>query len=283
MVRNPMDLHRISKINLSPDVVDGIVFWTKNPAPMLGRLGELDRYMYYFQFTLTPYAEDVEPNLPSKRSVIIPVFMELSRKIGPERVIWRYDPIMLSQKYTVQNHILYFEKLAKLLRGFTRKCIISFLDLYRNTANNLKYLGLDTITHDDRIVIARAFSEIARKYDMALCTCSEAIELERYGVTHACCIDKDLFENLKGCKLKLGKDTNQRKDCGCAASIDIGTYDSCKNMCKYCYANHKDSIAVKNYKLHNPDSPLLFGEIGEMDRVTERKMVLLEEEQLSLF
>ena len=129
-VRNPMNIHQISKVSLSPEVVDGIVFWTKNPIPMMKRLHELDsRYMYYFQFTLNSYGKDVEANIPSKNDVIIPAFQDLSRMIGAERVIWRYDPIMLTDKYTIDYHVEYFEKIAKRLSGYTKKCIISFVDL----------------------------------------------------------------------------------------------------------------------------------------------------------
>lgn len=283
LVRNPMNIHQISKINLSPNMVDGIVFWTKNPTPMIKRLNELENYTYYFQFTLTPYGEDIEPNLPSKKRVIIPEFIELSNKIGAERVIWRYDPILLNPEYTVQNHIRYFEALAKILKGSTKKCIISFIDMYRNTTNNVKKIRLETIKYEDMIRIAEAFSEIAKTYDMELCTCSESIDLSQYGISHAHCIDKDLFECLVECKLKLDKDPNQRKECGCAASIDIGAYNSCKNMCRYCYANYNANTVNKNYNCHNPKSSLLFGEIGEGDKITERKMVSLKDEQISLF
>ena len=283
LVRNPMNIHQVSRVSLSPDLVDGIVFWTKNPTPMLERLHELERYMYYFQFTLTPYGEDVEPNLPSKRNVIIPGFMELSNKVGSERVIWRYDPILLSPRYTVQNHIHYFEVLAKTLKGFTKKCVISFVDMYRNTAKNIDSLRLEETADRDMILIAQRCSQIAGACGMELCTCSEAIDLSRYGVSRGSCIDKSLFEHLLGCRLKLAKDPNQRKECGCAASIDIGAYNSCKNMCKYCYANYSENTVNKNYNLHNPNSPLLYGDMGEEDRVTERKMISLRDEQISLF
>ncbi len=139
------------------------------------------------------------------------------------------------------------------------------------------------VVHEDMIRIAEAFSEIAKTYDMELCTCSESIDLSQYGISHAHCIDKDLFECLVECKLKLDKDPNQRKECGCAASIDIGAYNSCKNMCGYCYANYNANTVNKNYNCHNPKSPLLFGEIGEGDKITERKMVSLKDEQISLF
>ena len=118
LVRNPMNFHHVSRINITPDAVDGIVFWTKDPTPMLPRLGELARYHYYFQFTLNSYAADVEPGVCSKAGHIIPTFKRLSDMIGPERVIWRYDPILINEKYTSAYHIKYFERLARSLRSF---------------------------------------------------------------------------------------------------------------------------------------------------------------------
>ena len=121
LVRNPMNIHQIGKISLAPEVVDGIVFWTKNPIPMLDRLSELDKYNYYFQFTLNAYGKDVEPNIPSKNDVIIPAFQQLSKIIGRERIIWRYDPIFFNEYYTMEYHCKYFRMLAERLGPYTEK------------------------------------------------------------------------------------------------------------------------------------------------------------------
>ena len=146
LVRNPMNIHQIGQISLSPDVVDGIVFWTKNPLPMLHRLSELDKYNYYFQFTLNAYDRDVEPNIPSKNNVIIPAFQQLSKAIGKDRVIWRYDPIFFNERYTMEYHCKYFRVLASKLGEYTEKCTVSFLDLYRNTARNTQPLKIQQET-----------------------------------------------------------------------------------------------------------------------------------------
>ena len=146
LVRNPMNARQISRISLSPEAVDGIVFWTKNPVPMLSRLGELEPYPYYFQFTLTAYGRDVEPNLPGKNGVLIPAFQELSRMAGRERVVWRYDPIFLSDRYTVEYHCRYFRVLAAKLGEYTEKCTVSFLDFYRSTARNMRSLHIREMT-----------------------------------------------------------------------------------------------------------------------------------------
>ena len=144
-VRNPMNIHQIGKISLDRNVVDGIVFWTKNPIPMLPRLDQLKEYIYYFQFTLTAYGPEIESGLPSKNIKLIPAFQELSNKIGKERVIWRYDPIFLNERYTMDYHKKYFRVLASKLAGYTEKCTISFLDLYRYTIRNIQPFGLSLI------------------------------------------------------------------------------------------------------------------------------------------
>lgn len=272
LVRNPMNAHQISKINLSPDVVDGIVFWTKNPIPMLNRLDELKDYTYYFQFTLNSYGQDVEAHVPNKQNVIIPAFQKLSDTIGPDKVIWRYDPIFLSENYSPEYHIRYFEKLAKLLHPYTKKCTFSFIDMYRNTEKNVKGLALQPFTIEQQKYIAKNLADIAHGYGLQIDTCAEGIDLEEYGIQHARCIDDRLLSALIGCPLKAGKDTNQRLECGCIESIDIGTYNTCRNGCLYCYANYSAKSVQTNSKKHNHYSPLLFGEVGVDDKITERKV-----------
>lgn len=270
MVRNPMSYHQVSKIKITPDVVDGIVFWTKNPTPFLPRLNELVSYHYYFQFTLNSYAADVEPGIPLKAMHIIPIFQKLSEMIGPDRVIWRYDPILLSKTYTIDYHIKFFERLARLLHRYTKKCTISFIDFYRNTQNNVKGLELTLLTEEHKVLLARSLSEIARSYGLEMDTCAEDIELEAYGVTHARCVDNHLIEKISGYSLKVEKDKNQRLICGCVASIDVGMYNTCRNGCKYCYANYSPNAVNTNSSKHIPTSPLICGEITNQDTVTER-------------
>ena len=283
LVRNPMNIHQVSKIDLSPNVVDAIVFWTKNPTPMLGRLDELKDYIYYFQFTLTAYGPDVERNLPSKNRIIIPTFQELSKEIGKEKVVWRYDPIFFNEQYSMQYHCKYFELLASKLAGYTEKCTVSFMDLYRNTERNVKPLNIVKDTREMQKELLKRFVEIARQYDLYIDTCAELADFHELGVEHAHCIDRERIERLGGVKLTVDKDTNQRADCGCVASIDIGAYNTCKNGCLYCYANYSENTVTRNFGLHNPQSPLLFGKIDEFDTIKERKVKSLIETQLSLF
>ena len=281
-VRNPMNPHQISQINLSPEVVDGIVFWTKNPSPMLDRLVELNDYMYYFQFTLNSYGVDVEENIPNKSKVIIPAFQRLSDSIGPDRVIWRYDPIFLSRLYTVDYHIRYFEELAKRLSPYTRKCTISFLDLYRNTEKNIAILAPDKFSVERQTQLAKTIAKIAHSYGLRIDTCAEEIDLSQYGIEHAKCIDDCLFSQLLQCPLEIKKDKNQRLGCGCAESVDIGAYNTCQNGCKYCYANYSSKAVYMSSKNHDPDSPLLIGEVGADDEIKERKMFSYKTDQIQL-
>ena len=283
LVRNPMNARQISRISLSPEAVDGIVFWTKNPVPMLSRLGELEPYPYYFQFTLTAYGRDVEPNLPGKNGVLIPAFQELSWMAGRERVVWRDDPIFLSDRYTVEYHCRYFRVLAAKLGEYTEKCTVSFLDFYRSTARNMRSLHIREMTAAQQREMMERFSEIAGEYGLYIDTCSEAISLEDLGVSHASCVDRERLERIGGYRLKAGRDRNQRKECGCAASVDIGAYDTCGNGCLYCYATDSPPRAAERVRAHRPDSPILFGTVGPEDVIREREAVSLREQQLSLF
>ena len=283
LVRNPMNARQISRISLSPEAVDGIVFWTKNPVPMLSLLGELEPYPYYFQFTLTAYGRDVEPNLPGKNGVLIPAFQELSRMAGRERVVWRYDPIFLSDRYTVEYHCRYFRVLAAKLGEYTEKCTVSFLDFYRSTARNMRSLHIREMTAAQQREMMERFSEIAGEYGLYIDTCSEAISLEDLGISHASCVDRERLERIGGYRLKAGRDRNQREECGCAASVDIGAYDTCGNGCLYCYATDSPPRAAERVRAHRPDSPILFGTVGPEDVIREREAVSLREQQLSLF
>ena len=270
-VRNPMNIHQISKIELSPDLIDCIVFWSKNPKPMLPHLDLLADFMYYFQFTINPYDMQLEQSVPTKNS-IIDTFKELSDKIGPERVIWRYDPILLTDTISVDYHIKYFEELAKRLEGKTKTCVISFLDLYKKTERNLKDTSAREPSHAEMLSLAGHLAGIASSHGMSIQSCAEAIELESVGIIHGHCIDNFLIEDLLGVRLVVGKDKNQRPECGCVQSIDIGEYNTCSHMCKYCYANYnKEKVREKSLR-HNPNSPLLVGEVGPEDRIVNRKI-----------
>lgn len=270
-VRNPMNIHQVSKVVLKPDVIDCIVFWSKNPKPMLARLDELKDYMYYFQFTINPYDKGLELDVPRKEG-IISTFKELSEKIGPKRVTWRYDPILLTESMDMQYHVRYFGEIAKRLEGYTDRCVISFVDLYKKTQQNLKGTGVRELTIKEMTELASQLYVVAKRYGITIQTCAEEIALDSVGIKHGKCVDSVLIEDLLGVKMVVSKDPNQRKECGCVQSIDIGEYNTCAHGCKYCYANFKDSMVVRNRTAHDVNSPLLVGDLGPGDKVTERKL-----------
>lgn len=287
LVRNPMNYHQVSKVRLAPENVDCIVFWTKNPSHFIEKLPEIDNlgYRYYFQFTLNPYGKSIEENLPDKNA-LVETFKRLSDQCGPEKVIWRYDPIFIGDDYPVQYHAEQFDHLARQLNGYTEKCIFSFLDPYAKIQKAIRQLGIEPPDADAMNGIAQSFAEIAQPMDIKLETCAEEIDLENYGISHARCIDGGLIERTIGCPLNVGKDPSQRSICGCVSSIDIGSFNTCTHGCKYCYANYGKQAVFKNQASHNPNSPLIFGELGEQDVVKPRKekdVKSLKQPQQSLF
>lgn len=257
-VRNPFNPGMVRTVSLKEEDVDCFIFWTKNPSGFLERLEELTGYHYYFQFTLTPYGKDVEPNLPEKEKLLA-VFKALSEKIGKEKVIWRYDPILISAKYTKEWHLQKLEEYARELAGHTEKCVISFVDLYRNTRIQEKALGLKTMSSEDCLEIAALFSKIAQKRGLKMEACSESLDFRAFSISKARCVDPGLIERITGKRIKADKDRNQRKECMCAESVDIGVYNTCLHRCLYCYANYNERIINKNIENHNPDSPFLIG------------------------
>lgn len=281
--RNPMNFHQISEIKISPDVVDCIVFWTKNPLPMMERLDELEAYNYYFQFTLTGYGNDVERNLPNKKTSVIPIFQELSNKIGKEKVVWRYDPIFFSNRYNVQYHLKAFRSIAEALSGYTEKCVISFLDIYPKNKKNMDNLLSYDLSDSELREFAKELSNIAKENHIKIGSCAEKVDLDEYGIIHNSCIDKELIEKIIGCKLKINKDKNQRIECGCVESVEVGTYNTCKNGCVYCYANYSAKSVESNFQKYDPLSPLLCGHIEKDDKISTRKVVSLKETQISIF
>lgn len=278
-VRNPLFASQVSRYSLSPDKVDGIVFWTKDPAPMLKRLNEFAAYSYYFQFTLTPYGRDVEGKLSDKRE-LINTFKELSTRIGSDKIIWRYDPILLNSKYEQDYIIRAFKTIASELKGYTKQVTISFIDEYKFGGMSV-YESLNTgeITTMLQNELAGQISEIARENEMIVSTCAEKINLEKYGIEHARCVDGRKFEKLSGCRLsankkkykEIPKDSSQRKECMCVDSIDIGCPNTCMNGCKYCYATSNPEKLAMNFKNYNPSGTLLCGVLGGGDKLTDHR------------
>ena len=270
--RNPFKANAVSRISLHPNVIDCIVFWTKNPSyEFIENLHLLSDYDYYFQFTITPYDSAIEQHVPNKQ-FIIESFKKLSRKLGKERMIWRYDPILLSNEYTVDYHIRWFEQLLKSLAPYTEKCIISFIDFYKKSERNLKGTSVRTLTESEIYTLANQMQRMASANGLLLETCAEEYDLSRFGINHGKCIDDKLIERITKKQITAQKDKNQRKTRGCIESIDIGGYNSCQLNCLYCYANYSNEKVIEHIKNHDSDSPLLIGNIDEADIITERKL-----------
>lgn len=284
LVPNPFDAHRISRINLSPAVVDCIVFWTKNPAPMLDNLELLKDYKFYFQFTLNPYGSELENNLPRFRKRI-ELFKRLADKIGRDKVIWRYDPILTNEVYTVSFHREKFAETAELLKEHTEKCMLGFIDHYRHIRPAIGKFNIRPLLPEEIRQMAVSFRETMDAYPaIALETCTSKVDLSALGISTGLCVDNELVEKITGYSIIARKDKNQRSICACVESIDIGTYETCLNGCIYCYAIRGNyATARRNSGKHDKTSPLLIGRLNEGDIVKEREVKSLRTDQLSLF
>ena len=264
-VRNPFNPKLVSRINFKD--VDLILFCTKNPLPILNNLKEIDKPII-FQVTLTPYKNDIEPNVIDKNK-IIEAIKELSSIIGIDNLYVRYDPIFISDKYNIEYHKKAFAKMCTLLNGYVKQVIVSFIDDYKNVRKNYNILKYKEFTENDYKEIGTSFSEIARNNDMTVQTCFEERNLTEYGFKKADCLSHELAYKLTGKKYKNWVARKERK-CNCVQMVDIGVYNSCKHFCKYCYANFDEKLVNDNFKKHNPKSSLLIGELYGDDIIKER-------------
>jgi DNA repair photolyase len=249
---------------------------------MINRLHKLGDYNFYFQYTITGYGKRLEPNVPSSQEAIT-TFRDLSHRIEKDRIIWRYDPIILTDQFNIKYHADNFEKIAKQLSGKTRRCVISFVDMYKKSKRNMASVPVFDITVEQMIELATILSRISSKYKIELTSCAEMVNLEPYGISHGKCIDDKLIEEIFGFTLNIQKDPTQRAECGCVASVDIGAYNTCAHECLYCYANYNHDWVHRNYAAHDPQSPLLFGNIRPGDRIYDRRSVSCRELQGQLF
>lgn len=278
--RNPYNLNQVTKYRLTPDVVDIIAFCTKNPEPMLAHMDILEPYGQYWFVTITPYGKDVEPNVPPKEKVMQD-FCTLSRILGTNRIGWRYDPIMITETYTLDRHITDFGQMAEALAGYTNSCVISFIDLYKKVQRN--YPQAREITHEEKMTIGKEFVNIARKYDIVIRSCAEGDDLSVFGADCSGCMTKRIFEDAVHSRLDVPSNKSQRKECGCLLGKDIGQYDTCGHLCKYCYANSNPGAVRNNMALHNPFSPFLVGELQQTDMIHEARQSSWLNAQMSLF
>ncbi len=265
-VRNPFNQKLVSRIYFSD--VDLIMFCSKNPLPMINKLDIL-KVPVLFHVTITPYGKDVEPNIPDKRLIIEGV-KKLSLVLGIDNVVVRYDPIFLSDKYNVDYHIKAFDKLCKNLNGYVNKIIVSFMDEYKNVRSNKNILKYRAFTREDYKKIGEAFSKSAMDNGMSVQTCFEDEDLTEYGFVKGECLSHELAYILTGKKFK-SSNVRKEKKCECVQMVDIGDYNSCMHMCKYCYANYDEKAVSSNFERHDDNSSLLIGSIQSDDVIKVRK------------
>lgn len=265
-VRNPFNPKLISRIDFSD--VDAILFCTKNPIPILNKINEINKPII-FHVTLTPYKKDIEPNVPPKGEIVEAV-KKLSKIIGKDNLVIRYDPVFISAKYTLDYHIRAFENLCSLLDGYVSKILISFLDDYKNVRKNEKVLNFKELEESDYKAIGENFSTSALKHHMIVHTCFEDRDLTEYGFSKDECLSHELAYKLTGKVYKKEWKARKEGKCHCVQMVDIGVYNSCKHFCKYCYANYDEKQVQDNFINHDPNSSLLVGKLNENDIIKKR-------------
>lgn len=266
LTRNPLFPHKVTRYELTPETIDCVVFCSKNYRPILPRLHEItERFNTFFHYTITAYGRDIEPGVPSVGESI-ETLKELEKQVGARRICWRYDPVLLNGKYTLQVHRETFAYMAERLAGHINRCIFSFVQMYRKLHFNMPELL--PITPEQRDEIAAMLGGIAQKHGMYIQTCGTDGDFRRYGVHSSGCMTLEMLGEANGLQFRSLKHKGSRCGCHCIESHDIGAYETCPNGCRYCYANKNHEKAAANYRRHDPDSPLLLGCLGPEDIVS---------------
>ncbi|MDR2856073.1 MAG: DUF1848 domain-containing protein [Methanomicrobiales archaeon] len=250
------------------DKVHAAIFWTKDPCTLYRHIPELNRcpFLYYVQITLNDYEQEIEPGLPALRDRVIG-FQKISQKLGAHRVIWRYDPLLLSDSISLFTLCSRVERLTKSLSPYTEKLILSFIQIERYKgvkallATSL-HKGVREFSSDEKYRFILFLDKIEKKYQIKTHICCEEKDPFVYSyVSPGNCIDRDLLlqliteQNEENTEFSAflhhaKKDPGQRKKCSCIHAKDIGQYSSCLHFCKYCYANASDAIVRARYQAH---------------------------------
>ena len=270
LVRNPYNSSSVTRYELNPDVVDMIGFCSKNPAPMLKYMNLLKPYGQYWFVTITPYGKEIEPNVPDKNTVL-GTFCHLSEFAGINSIGWRYDPVLIDRTWTVDRHIEAFSYMASRLSGFTKTCVISFIDLYEKVKRY--YPEANNVSIEDQEILTSAFVKIGKQHGMVIKPCGESQNLEALGADCSGCMTVRTFETAIGQNLKVPPNPGNRKECACYLTGDIGAYNTCGHFCRYCYANADRDIVLRNMKIHDPESPFLIGNAMPGDDIHQAKQV----------
>ncbi|MGQ9677188.1 MAG: DUF1848 domain-containing protein [Chloroflexota bacterium] len=262
-VANPFNPAQVQRVSLSRDDVAAIVFWTKNAERMLPLLDELEArgYHYYFQYTITGYPGLIEPRTPSLEHSV-DTFLRLADRIGPSRVIWRYDPILVTNMTDLDFHKANFTKIASMLKGNTRRVVVSLYDHYRGPTTRLRALSDHGVELNLRPELLPGFDALmssiascAGESGLEIASCAEEVDLSGFGIPPGKCIDDDLIRRVLGVEVTDAKDKSQRKRCLCVESRDIGTYDTCLHGCRYCYASRRTDLSLPRLDTRSASGP----------------------------
>ena len=281
LARNPYRPEQVLKYRLDPAVVDALCFCTKNPQPMLSRLGELNAFRQFWFVTVTPYGREIEPLVPEKARVLESV-RQLSAWVGERAVGWRYDPVFITERYSLEYHLRSIERMSAALSGYVNSCVVSFIDLYEKTRRN--FPQAKAVSPDEQKRLIQAFVEIGRKHRISIRTCCENADLAQYGADVSGCMTRAVLEKALDCRLNVPKSKKSpRAECDCLLGADIGMYNTCPHGCVYCYANYDRRTVEQNFQQHDPHSPLLIGHLREGDKIIEARQESYVSAQLSMF
>ncbi|MEW5771963.1 MAG: DUF1848 domain-containing protein [Thermodesulfobacteriota bacterium] len=279
LVGNPFNPAQVSRVSLRPEDVDCVVFWTRHGRPLLPHLAELEArgLRPVFLYSILGYPREIDPGCPPlPRS--LDSFSRLADRLGPDRLTWRYDPIVLSGATGLDWHRRRFERIARALRGATRRVAASFVLPYRKTRSRLEALEKKGIrvrdwTREDAAALLPDLAAASADNGMELRACGHEEDFSGFGVGRARCIDPAWLGAALGLALPEGKDPCQRPACGCAPSRDIGAYDTCGFGCAYCYATSSPARARANRRAHDPAAPALLAGVSR-DQAQEQGRLL---------
>lgn len=267
MVRNPVRKDVVHKVRLDPKNIDLLLLMTKNPRPLIQHMDELvdSNIKIGLQVTITPYGKEIEPGIKDKADVA-EAFREISETIGKERIIWRYDPVIINDRFDINYHSRKFETLCRELSGHTEQCTFSFVDIYDKLKRFSERGYLRDVSENEIKEFGKAISRIADDHGIKMNMCCARYDLSEYGIRSRGCIDREYMRSLNVPFEEMS--VPLREGCKCVRNIDIGEYDTCDHDCIYCYANRNTSGARKK-RTYDPKGEMLYGHLSETDTVVE--------------
>lgn len=267
LVRNPIAKDVVYRVDLSPNNIDILLLMTKDPRPMIPLTEDILEMgiKVGFQVSITPYGKDIEPGVPDKADVAS-AFREISDMVGKEAMIWRYDPVIINDKFTIAYHKRRFKTICNELSGYTQRCIFSFVDIYDKLKRFSDSETLRKVSLEEAEEFGSSMSEISKDAGIELSICCSEFDLSKYGISSRGCIDRDQMRSLNVPFEEL--QTPIREGCRCVRNIDIGEYDTCRHDCIYCYANRNTNEA-RNKKVFDPHGEMLYGKLRTSDKIVE--------------